>query len=210
MKTNLKIIAQLALLFLALRGTAPAQDPPHGSTTLIILADRHIQQHLWPVLVPTLQRDAQAESAAAPVTGNLHIVFSGKNMPGPAFPSRIEVELLGRCDDLWDENTTAQFGPLGWVLENSGKIAPVIYVDCGRLSQVIWPKTRAMTESQRQRAVSQAISHVILHEWIHIATQSPEHAEYGVMRPSLSANDLVTPIETSAKLALRTSEPSSN
>lgn len=208
MKTAVSVVT-LALLAIFVAAPAAAQPPAGRPTTLVILADHHIQRYLWPVLVATLQRDAQAESKAAHITANLRIILSGKNTPGPVFPTRIEAELLGSCDDIWDEDASASFGPLGWVLESSGHISPVIYVDCARIRQAIWPKTRNMTQSGRLRAVSQAISHVILHEWIHIATQSPDHAKWGIMRPVLTPNDLVSPIEIDARFALRTS-PASN
>ncbi len=198
--------------------TQPVSQQTTPSITLIVLADRHVQSHLWPVLVSTLTRDAAAESRTWPESspeavltpGNLRIILSAGNIPGPAYPSRIEVELLGRCDSLWDNNASPlPNGPLGWVLGTPGHIAPIIYVDCAQISQLLWPSTRTMTDSLRLRATSEAISHVILHEWIHIVTQSPAHAERGIMQPYLTAPELIAPITANEKLAAN-EEPARN
>jgi hypothetical protein len=203
MKTTLRSIARLALIFLAIGSTAPAQQqlsrqpaqqPSQPATTFVILADGHIQPSLWPVLVSTFSRDAAAAGSAVPVSGNLQIIPGGDSIPGPAFPTRIEVEFLGRCDAQWDENAPAHSGPLGWVYGKPGQIAPVIHVDCAQINRMIWPRTRSMPETLQLQITSEAISHVILHEWIHIATQSPAHASHGIMEPVLSPHDLTTPI----------------
>jgi hypothetical protein len=213
MNTSIRTIAQLVLAFLLLGTAAAAQDShpaPAQTTTFVVLADRHIQDHLWPILVSTLSRDATAQSETAPVSGNLQIILGGGDTPGPAFPSRIEVELIGRCDSPWDHNANMLPNkPLGWVLGKPGEIAPVIYVDCAQIDQMLWPSMRSMPESQQLRATSEAISHIVLHEWIHIATQSPAHAERGIMQPELTASELMTPIATNEKLARENSTPAS-
>jgi hypothetical protein len=195
MKTNLRTITRLALVFLVTCGMSLAQNQLNTPTTLVVLANRQTQQRLWPILVSTLRADAAAASRTAPVDGDVQIVLGGSDTPGPVFPTRIEVELLGTCDDPWNSSVLSRQGPLGYVLEDSGKIAPVIYVDCAQLNQLLSPETRHMTENMRLHATSEAISHVILHEWIHIATQSSAHAPRGIMQSQLSPRDLTTPIE---------------
>jgi hypothetical protein len=191
MKTALRIIALLAF---AVSAAAPAQSPSHPPTTLVVLANRQTQKRLWPVLVSTLRRDAAAASQSAPVDGDPQIILGGGDIPGPVFPSRIEVELLGACDDPWNANPPAKNGPLGYVREDSGMIAPIIYVDCAQVNQLLSPQNRSMTQNQRLRITSEVISHVILHEWIHIATQSPAHTSRGIMQSSLSIPELTAPI----------------
>ena len=192
MKTTLKIAALLASAFSAISAT-PAQSPSQP-TTLVVLANHQTQKRLWPVLVSTLRRDAAATSQSAPIDRNPQIILAGADIPGPEFPSRIEIELLGACDDPWSANPPAKRGPLGYVLEDSGKIAPIIYVNCAQVNQLLAPQNRTMTERQRLNITSEAISHVILHEWIHIATQSPAHTSRGIMQPALSLRELTTPI----------------
>ena len=213
MKTILSSIARLLLVFAAICGTAPAQkqsqnhNQPQGKTTLMILANRHIQDQLWPVLVSTLTRDAASEYA--PVNGQVEIIVVGKDTPAPELPNRIEVELLGRCDSRWNQSPLRQGGPLGWVLETSGSIAPVIYVDCGRIAELIGPQTHPMPRDQWLQATSEAISHVILHEWIHVATQSSAHAAHGIMQPELSEHDLTASVVENRSHTRKNSTPAS-
>jgi hypothetical protein len=194
MKNPLRTVAHLALAFFAIYSAAPAQSPSQPATTLVVLANRQTQQRLWPVLVSTLRRDAAAASQSAPISDDPQIILGGADIPGPEFPSRIEVQLLGACDDPWNANASAKQGPFGWVLRDGGQIAPVIYVDCAQVNQLLAPQNRLMTQSQRLKVTSEVISHVILHEWIHIATQSPSHASRGIMQPSLSLQELTTPV----------------
>lgn len=194
MKTTLKFAALLALTLFATCLESPAQSPSQTATTLVVLANRQTQKRLWPVLVSTLHRDAAAASQSAPIDGDPQIILGGGDIPGPSFPSRIEVELLGACDDPWNANPPAKTGPLGYVREDAGIISPLIYVDCAQVNQLLSPQTRSMTQSQRLSVTSEAISHVILHEWIHIATQSPAHASRGIMQPALSLRELTTPV----------------
>jgi hypothetical protein len=218
MKTNLRTVTRLALVLLVTFGTSLAQNqlknpttlPPSLPTTLVVLANRQTLQRLWPVLLSTLRTDAAAESRTAPVDGNVQIVLAGSDSPGPVFPTRIEVELLGTCDDPWNANAPSRQGPLGFVLEDSGKIAPIIYVDCAQVNKLLSPSTRPMTENVRLHAESEAISHVILHEWIHIATQSPEHASHGIMQSTLSLTQLTTPITDTESTHAKSQEKSEN
>lgn len=210
MKTNLRTITWLALLVLLTYGTSLAQNQLKTPTTLLVLANRQTQQRLWPVLVSTLRVDAAAESRTAPVDGNVQIVLADADSPGPVFPTRIEVELLGACDDPWGANAPSHQGPLGYVLEDSGKIAPVIYVDCAQVNQLLSPELRHMTRNMRLHAESEAISHIILHEWIHIATQSAAHSSHGIMEPGLTAAQLTTPITNTGSTQAKSQEKSQN
>jgi hypothetical protein len=212
MKTTLRIAALLALSFFAISETAPAQSTSQPATTIVVLATHQTQKRLWPVLVSTLRRDAAAAAASqsAPIDGNPQIILGGGDIPGPAFPSRIEVELLGPCDDPWDAGPPAKNGPLGYVRKDAGIIAPVIYVDCAQINQLMGHGTRNMTENQRLSYTSEAISHVILHEWIHIATQSPAHTSRGIMQSALSLHELTTPVADARTVPAKTRNSSQN
>jgi hypothetical protein len=38
--------------------------------------------------------------------------------------------------------------------------------------------------------MAQAIAHVVIHEWIHVATQSPAHGAHGITKQFLSPEEL--------------------
>ena len=210
MKTSLRFsrfLAQLAVILLAIGCTAPAQSPVRNNvqnsthteiqttgTTFIILANHRSQPRFWPILEADLRRNAAAISRTTPVTAGVHFILASPGIPGPSFPSRLEVEFLGRCDTPWNADSPATYNALGWVLKDSHTIAPIIYVDCAQINNILGLRARIIPEDLSLRIASEAISHVILHEWIHIATQSAAHSSHGIMERGLTATQLITPI----------------
>jgi hypothetical protein len=83
-------------------------------------------------------------------------------------------------------------GPLGWVWQVSGKIQPFIFVDCEQLAQMLRRRSAGLDQYERRHAMAQAIAHVVIHEWIHIATQSPAHGKRGITKQFLTAAELTT------------------
>ena len=102
----------------------------------------------------------------------------------------IVVKLLGRCDVLPQSDRPSLKGPLGWVRQVSGKIQPFIFVDCERIAQMLRTRSAGLDKYERRHAMAQAIAHVVIHEWIHIATQSPAHGERGITKQFLTAAEL--------------------
>ena len=98
------------------------------------------------------------------------------------FSKVIVVKLLGRCDVLPQSDRPSLDGPLGWVWQVSGKIQPFIFVDCERIAQVLRGRSAGLDQYERRHAMAQAIAHVVIHEWIHIATQSPAHGKRGITK----------------------------
>ncbi len=109
---------------------------------------------------------------------------------GTVFSKVIVVKLLGRCDVLLQSDRPSADGPLGWVWQVSGKIQPFIYVDCEQLAQVLRGRSASLDQYERRHAMAQAIAHVVIHEWIHIATQSPAHGKHGITKRFLSTAEL--------------------
>jgi hypothetical protein len=190
----MKNAATLLMAVLTLCGAVWAEDlEDRNRTTLVIVADPHVTAYLWPVLVESLRLESALESRQAPVDSDPSIILADRTTPGPEFPKRIQIQLLGRCD-LGAPSFGSRGGPLGWVLEYQGKIEPNIRVNCARLTQYLRPVIALMPNERRQQAVSEAISRIVLHEWIHIATQSAQHHGRGIMQSELSMHDLIAPI----------------
>jgi hypothetical protein len=87
---------------------------------------------------------------------------------------------------------TAYGVPLGWVRRLDGRIEPFAHVDCARIGQVLGPQALGMDADRRNAVMAGAIARVILHEWIHIATQNPRHAERGITKAQFGVADLMT------------------
>ena len=100
------------------------------------------------------------------------------------------VKLLGRCDVLPQSEHPSR-GPLGWVPLVSGTIQPFISIDCARIADVLRPAAAGLNKQDRQYMMDQAIAHVLIHEWNHIATQSTRHSSHGISQAYLSVNDLI-------------------
>ena len=100
------------------------------------------------------------------------------------------------------KQTIRQRGPLGWVPLVSGTIQPFISIDCTRIAEVLRPAAASLSKQDRQYMMDQAIAHVLIHEWNHIATQSARHSSRGISQAYLSVNDLIEE-PTSATMSVR-------
>jgi hypothetical protein len=159
-------------------------------STIIFFADRHVSEAIWQPLFFAVHEDLTRESYGL-ADHNPHLLRASEIHPGQEFGNVIEVKLLGRCDVPQQAYRPLKSGPLGWVLRVHGEIQPYIYVDCTRMAQTLNATTLGMSPEQRTRAMSQAIAHVLVHEWIHIATQNAEHTEHGITQAQLTPSTLI-------------------
>jgi hypothetical protein len=173
---------------------APALRAQQPGTAIIVYAQPQVEDALWNDLLQSLQADLAAgigESSNGFALQHNATYFRGHDLPaGIDFSQVIVVKLLGRCDVLPQSNRPALKGPLGWVPLVSGRIQPYIFVDCERIAQVLRTKSAGLTKYERRHEMTQAIAHVVIHEWIHIATQSPAHGSHGVTKQFLSPEEL--------------------
>ena len=180
----------LGLLFFFL----PASRAQDRHSTLVFYGDRDVSDALWPGLFSAIREDMAEEdfgAAGRSIDHDPRLMRSEELYAGEEFGDVIEVRLLGRCDVVQQAYRPLQPGPLGWVLRVKGRIQPYIYVDCTRLAQTLNATTLGMSDEQRMHAMAQAISHVLVHEWIHIATQNAGHTAHGITEAQLTAATLV-------------------
>jgi hypothetical protein len=162
-----------------------------AGTAIIFYAQPQVNDELWPDLLASLHSDLASgigESTNGFALEQNPAYFRGNDIPH--FSKVIVVKLLGRCDVLPQSDHPSLKGPLGWVREVSGKIQPFIFVDCERIAQVLRTQSVGFTRYQRRHEMAQAIAHVVIHEWIHIATQSPSHGKRGITKQFLSPEEL--------------------
>ncbi len=188
--------AKVGILFTLLltSALAPALHAQQPGTAIVFYAQPQVNEELWPDLLQSLHADLATGLGEAPNGFALErnpTYFRGNDLPvGIDFSSVIIVKLLGRCDVLPQSDRPSLKGPLGWVLLISGRIQPYIYVDCARIAQVLRTTSPGLNNYERRHEMAQAIAHVVLHEWIHIATQSSSHGARGITKQFLSPEEL--------------------
>jgi hypothetical protein len=194
--TPISCIFVFALI--AFSGICRAQNPQNA---LVFYADKQVSSNLWAPLFEAVHNDLATEDfgiAPALLDRSPRLLRNTEVLPGEEFANVVQVKLLGRCDVVQQAFRPLKTGPLGWVLRVQGKIQPYIYIDCTRMAQVLDPTTLGMSSEGRTSAMTQAIAHVLVHEWIHIATQNADHATHGISQAQLTAAELVTGAEHSS------------
>ena len=180
--------------FLLTYALAPALHAQQPGAAVIFYAQPQLNDDLWPDLVQSLHADLASGMGEAPNGFALQqnpAFFRGNDLAlGTIFSRVIVVKLLGRCDLLPQSDRSSLEGPLGWVWQVSGTIQPFINVDCERIAQVLRSRSAGLDKYQRRHAMAQAIAHVVIHEWIHIATQCPAHGKRGITKQFLTAAEL--------------------
>jgi hypothetical protein len=170
---------------------AQAQEP---GTTIVFYAQPKVSEDLWPVLFQVLRADlagGDGELSGRLVLDKQAIFLRGTDdLRAVVFSRIIEVKLLGRCDVLPQTEHPSK-GPLGWVPMVSGTIQPLISIDCTRIAEVLRPAAARLSKQDRQYMMDQAIAHVVIHEWDHIAAQSARHTSRGINQAYLSLSDLI-------------------
>jgi hypothetical protein len=164
-----------------------------SGTAVVFYAQPQVSEDILPSLFQIVRADlAGGELANGVALDKDPILVRGSDdLMGVTFSSIVSVRLLGRCDVFPQTDHPELRGPLGWVPLVSGKIQPYVFIDCVRLAQELRPAVAGLRKDDRRYAMMQAIAHVLIHEWTHIATQSDAHQRRGIMQPYLSANQLI-------------------
>jgi hypothetical protein len=174
-----------------------------SGSAIVFYADKQVSDDLWTPLFSAIQKDLASEDfgvANQLLNHSPRLIRSSEIVPGEEFTNVIQVKLLGRCDVAQQAYRPLKPGPLGWVLRVQGEIQPYIYIDCTRMAQVLNSTTLGMSNDARTHAMSQAISHVLMHEWIHIASQNAGHTTHGISEAQLTSSRLVAEPEPSHSL----------
>jgi hypothetical protein len=177
---------------------APSLNAQPTATALVFYAPEmrsEMRDDLWPVLFKTLRADLADGGGDLPnglvLDQDPSLVRGDQDLRGVTFSRVITVKLLGRCDVFSQVNHSSEKGPLGWVLLISGRVQPYVSIDCARIAEVLRPATAGWSKQRRQDAMLHAITHVLIHEWSHVATQSSAHASRGITQATLSVSDLI-------------------
>ncbi len=191
-----------AMLIFTVASRAPAQTaPPAPHTTVAIFADNPSHVESWDSVFATLRKNLPEATATAPsVDADPSLIRGDAIVPGMNVDAAIVVFLHGDCT-LYPRTTAFPQGKaLGWVYQQRGEIQPYIHVDCTRIAQALSVQSETMSREQRTAAMSEAISRVILHEWIHIASQRSGHRQNGLGKAQFTVEDLI-PTATTRTIA---------
>ena len=220
------LIASLFVLLAALARSSPAQaqhlGQPHPSATLVIFSanprQRPISNELWTALTEAIHKElasgapeiqalvglASTQNMPADVSNRIQILRGDKIVPGIAVDKPIVIFLHGDC--LTSPATRPFFrkqianpGTLGWVALEHGHIDPFVHVECDHIAQLLHSQTLGLNPPAINLLMAFAVARVLLHEWIHIATQSPDHARHGIGQAEFSAADLIPPALTAQR-----------
>lgn len=170
-----------------------AESPmPHSThTTLVIFADHPIGDDLWTALVDQLHKGQASEASLIPgLSGELDVFRGSDLIRGVMVQVGISVFLNGDCTLLPRPKRFVE-GALGWVPLIDGEIQPFEHVDCTRIVEMLGPLVLGMNRCRRNTVMAEAMARVILHEWIHIATQKAGHGESGITKSQFQVRDLL-------------------
>ena len=189
----------LAALVLGLAGfgePARAQvqeaSPITTPTTVVVFADRPMQEEEWSDLFGALRARLAAGTAETELLGeDAEFVRGDSVAAGFRVQTAVVVFLHGECSLAPLPRRMAYGVALGWVRRVNGQIEPFAHVDCTRIGQVLGPQALGMDADRRNAVMAGAIARVILHEWLHIAWQNPDHAERGIRRAQFGVADLL-------------------
>ncbi|HEY3624867.1 MAG TPA: hypothetical protein VGL00_01240 [Terracidiphilus sp.] len=188
----LLMLILLVLEWLAGRASALAAVVVSPRITLVVFADHPISEPQWTTLATTLRVSFDNLAVETHFSaGGFEVVRGDSLAPGAQFEEVISIYVHGDCRLASQPGNYGVHGALGWVLRDQGQIRPFIHVDCARIAAVLGQRVLGLDKSSRDEVMAEAISRVILHEWLHIATQSPEHARQGIAKRVFEFNDLV-------------------
>ncbi len=173
-------------------GGLPANAQAISLTTVVVFADHPMQDGQWNAIFTALRIDLRNGGAETkPLDLNADFVRGDRMGPGLVVNSAIAVYLHGDCTLLPASRRTAYGARLGWVWQVDGRIEPFAHVDCTQIANVLGPEAMRLSKAKCAEVMGEAIARVILHEWIHIATQNPAHSETGIARAQFGVADLM-------------------
>lgn len=186
------------LMMIALMMASCARSKGYAQTTtataritLVFFAEQSLRDGEWDALFDALKKDMRTEGArTSPLAPDTEFLRGDKIEAGLHVNQSISVYLHGNCSLVPLVRSSAS-GALGWVRRVHGHIEPFIHVDCTQIAQELGPVAFGMNRSRRDVVMSEALARVVLHEWIHVATQNPGHEKHGVAKAQFDPADLL-------------------
>lgn len=186
------VLAALVLLSASPGASAQVRNPAASPTTVVVFADHSMQEEEWSDLFAALRAKLAAGGGETELLGEEAEFVRGDSVAaGFRVQTAVVVFLHGDCNLAPLVRRTAYGVTLGWVRRVNGRIEPFAHVDCTRIGQVLGPQALGLDAGRRNTVMAGAIARVILHEWLHIASQDPDHAEQGIRKAEFGVADLL-------------------
>jgi hypothetical protein len=161
-----RLLLPLLLLFMqwiADRIHAHAAVVATPRITLIVFADKQMPEGEWDALFRDLRQDYSTLAAETHFSpGGFNLVRGDALLPGIEIDSSITIYLHGECTLLGQPSR-----------------------------EILGNYAQRMNHDLRNSVMAEAISRVVLHEWIHVVTQSPSHTPDGVSKRAFHIADLI-------------------
>lgn len=178
-------------------GRAHAAVVESPQRTLIVFSDQRLSDSQWKALSESVQSEvARAAFETHVLPPAIEVIQGSRVEPGFRADEPVSVYLHGGCTVIPRSQKYVVEGALGWVLRDHGHIGPFIHVDCGRISEMIGQHALGMSRERRDEVMAEAISRVLVHELIHIATQNAGHTADGIEKSSFSVLDLMPDVHS--------------
>jgi hypothetical protein len=159
----------------------------HSETTLAFLLDADS------ALAPDTRSELALELAALLAPAGVQVVvqdLAPLNQLG-AVSALVSVHLHGvRLVEVGRSGMPVS-GSLGWVKQMDGVVQPFIHVDAAAVAVHIGPSFLRGQEMLARILLGRALARVVMHEVLHWLTQSAEHGEGLLFRPSVSPSTLI-------------------
>ncbi len=166
-------------------------DIPAPHTTFVVFADHHLDDDQWMALVAELRRSQEDPATRVPtLAGDFEVLRGEDVVPGIHVENGISVFLHGDCTLLPAKRQWVT-GALGWVPVANGRTQPFIHVECTRIAEMLGPLVLGMHRDRRNSVMAEAVVRVLIHEWIHVATQTVKHTKEGITKSGFTAADLL-------------------
>jgi hypothetical protein len=197
---NLAFVLGVLLFAYSIVGAQPADDvaaaPAHAvseSRPVLLVSSQHrLPDALWTALFTALQANLPEAAAQVPVNeANPEFLRADDPAIGNLGGQVITVYLRGDCRPSVQKTPFPWGARLGWVDQLDGVIVPIIHVECTHIGEEIAGQTQWMNREERTAAMSEGIARVVLHEWVHVATQSAAHGSDGVTKARFGIDDLL-------------------
>jgi hypothetical protein len=189
---SVMLLAAPILAAQQMSGPSPVDTAIPARPVLIVYAQHRMPEESWTALFAALKKELPELSSIVPAAdANPELVRGGHLADASMVRKPITVYLLGDCMAPLAEEPFPGVQRLGWVSKVDGQIVPIIHVECTEIGAEISGQTERMDHDRRTAAMSEAVARVILHEWVHVATQSAAHGAEGVTKPIFKADDLL-------------------